>query len=153
MLDVIDTEIWIGLFVLTGILYIARYIQRKNDTRTVYRVSAESLERSKKVMMSVLPLIEDTDGNSIIDIRHLAYPKENVKSAAKILAYYYWKKKQPAELSRVKNAYLSLGRFQDPSRSMDEQARLMTREGRLNEKEFKQYMSHSPFNVKKAKGK
>lgn len=150
MLDVLDTKVWIGIFALTALLYFIRFLQSR-DKRTVYRVSPESLKRSKTVIMSVLPYIENDDDNTLIDERKLAYPKENVKSAAKILAYYYWTKKQPTELSRVKNAYISLCRFQNPEASLDEQARDMATERKSNTREFTAYLSHSPFNVKKAK--
>jgi hypothetical protein len=153
MLEILDTEIWLGIFILTAILYLARYLQNRNNKRTVYRVSSDSLERSKKVIMSVLPLIEDTNGKSTIDARQLTYPKENIKSAAKILAYYYWTKKQPGELNRVKDAYISLCRFQNAEASMDDQAREMGRERKINTREFEQYMTHSPFNAKKRKNK
>lgn len=152
MLDVIDYDIWIGIFILTGILYLINHL-RNRDKRTVYRISPDSLERSKKVIMSALPIIEDEKESRIIDQRKLAYPKENIKSAAKILAYYYWTKKQPEELSRVQNAYIELSRFQNTMMSSDEQAREMMREKKANEREFTDYLNRSPFSVAKKKSK
>ncbi|QGY40057.1 hypothetical protein GM415_07925 [Pseudodesulfovibrio cashew] len=151
MFEILDTEVWLGIFILTGILYFIRYMQNRNRKRTVYRVSADSLQRSKQVLVAYLPLIEGGDTKSVIDKRRLPFPKEHVKSAAKILAYYYWKKKQPEELARVKNAYISLCRFQNSDMDLEDQAGEMTREHKLNSREFDQYMSHSPFNVKKKK--
>lgn len=153
MFEILDTEIWIGLFALTAVLYFIRYLQRNNNKRTVYRVSNDSLQRSREVMMTVLPLVEEGDTKAIIDKRRLPYPKKNVKSAAKILAYYYWKKKQPDEFARVKNAYISLARFQEKDTELEEQARFMAREKKSNTHEFEFYMTQSPFNVKKVRKK
>lgn len=148
MLDAIDYDIWIGIFILTAALYLVNHL-RNRDKRTVYRISPESLQRSKKVMMSVLPIIEDPEEDSIIDQRKLAYPKENIKSAAKILAYYYWTKKQPEELSRVQNAFIALSRFQNSMQGSEDQTREMMREKKANTREFEDYLSRSPFSVRK----
>jgi len=148
MFDAIDYDIWIGIFFLTGALYLINHM-RNRDKRTVYRISPDSLQRSKKVMMSVLPILEDPEEDSIIDQRKLAYPKDNIKSAAKILAYYYWTKKQPEELSRVQNAFISLSRFQNSMMNSEDQSREMMREKKSNTREFEDYLSRSPFSVRK----
>lgn len=150
MFDFLDKEIWIGLLILTAMLYLARFLQSRNK-RTVYRISPESLKRSREVMLKILPLVEDEDNQPIIDNRQLPYPKDNVKSAAKILAYYYWKKNQQTELQRVKNAFISLSRFQDSDMEHEEREREQTREQEILTREFECYLTHSPFNGGKGK--
>lgn len=151
MIDELDTEVWIGIFALTAVLYLFKYIQGRGNKQTVYRVSPKSLEKSKTVMMSVLPLVEDDDEESIIDKRRLRYSKEDVKSAAKILTYYYWKQKQPEELARVENGFIALCRFQDTNDGMEEQVRKMGRERASNTRELQHYLSCAPFNAKRGK--
>lgn len=149
MFDILDKEIWIGLLALTALLYSLKFIQGRSK-KTVYRISPESLERSKQVLLKVLPMVETDDQQSLIDDRRLPCSKENVKSAAKILAYYYWKKDQHTELMRVKNVFISLSRFQDMDIDMEAQARRLNKEKKRLTREFEHFMAHSPFNAGKA---
>lgn len=149
MSDVLDFEIWAGILTLTAILYLIKYLQSRKK-QVVYRISPDSLDRAKKVMLAVLPLVEDEDNASLLDERRLPYSKEQVKNAAKILAYYYWKKNKPAELSRIKNVFISLARFQNTDLDMEAQARVMSREQVRLTREFELYMTHSPLKTGRA---
>jgi len=150
MFDMLDTEIWAGMIALTAILYLIKFFQGRCK-RTVYRISPESLDRSKQVLLKVLPLVEaNEDEASLLDDRRLPYTKENIKSAAKILAYYYWKKDQHTELMRVKNVYVALSRFQDTDLGLEDQARRLSKERKRLLREFEHYMAHSPFSAGKA---
>lgn len=148
MFDILDMEIWVGILALTAVLYFIKFLQSQNK-RTVYRISPASLKRSKEVMLKVLPLIED-DEVTLLDERRLPYPKDNIKSAAKILAYFYWKKDQQTELMRVKHAYISLARFQNTDMELETQAQKLAKEQKRLTREFECYIAHSPFNDGKA---
>lgn len=143
----IDTDIWIGLFLLTAVLYLLKWFQCRNKNK-VYRISADSLQRSKDVMLKVLPLVED-DSDHTLDASYLPYDKESVKSASKILAYYYWKKNQHTELNRVKNCFISLCRFQNRDLDQYAQERMQEREKVRLTREFECYITHSPFKASK----
>lgn len=151
-MDVLDMELWIGLIVLTCLLYILKWLVSRKRTVRVYRVSPESLKRSKEVMMGVLPLVED-NGEHPLDLARLPYPKRDIKSAAKILAYYFYTKKQHDELTRVKHAFVAISRFQEAAVDAETQEKRMHREQRQLERELQFYMTHSPFNVKKVRKK
>ncbi|QJB58360.1 hypothetical protein HFN16_03910 [Pseudodesulfovibrio sp. zrk46] len=143
----LDMEIWIGLIALTALLYLIKFIQGRSK-RTVYRISSESLQRSKQVMLKVLPLVENVETDSeLLDDRRLPFPKDNIKSAAKILAYYYWKQDQQTELARVKNVFISLSRFQDVDLGLEDQARRLSSEKKRLTREFEYYITHSPFST------
>jgi len=144
----IDMEIWVGLLALTVILYGLRFIQCRSK-RKVYRVSAQSLQRSKDVMLAVLPLVEDGRDEPLDETR-LPYPKENVKSAAKILAYYFFKEEQLAELERVKNCYVALSRFQNRDLAPETRERRVERDKERLTRELHCFMTHSPFRSGKA---
>ncbi len=139
----LDTEIWVGLLSLTAILYLIKWMQSHKKSK-VYRISPDSLRRSKEVLLRVLPLVEDGE-NETLDSTRLPYAKESVKSAAKILAYYYWKQNQHQELMRVKNCFISLSRFQNKDLDPDSQERLYTKEKQRLTREFNCYITHSPF--------
>lgn len=143
MSEAIDWEIWAGLLALTAILYLLKWVQSRRKTK-VYRVSADSLKRSQQVLLLVLPLVEDGD-DSLIDESRLPYPKENVKSAAKILAYYYWKENRLEELSRVKNCFIALSRFQRDDLDEDLRQKQAEREEAKLVREYECYLTHSPF--------
>lgn len=143
MTDILDMEIWIGLIGLTCILYLIKFLQGRNKTK-VYRVSPESLQRSKQVIMHVLPLVEEGDARQIIDAKMLHYSKEQVKSAAKILAYYYWKNSKLEELGRVKNCFISLSRFQPESLAEEARQRQAQKEYKRLAREYECYITHSP---------
>jgi hypothetical protein len=142
-----DMEIWIGLFALTAILYAAKWWQG-NRKVTVYRISPQSLQRSKDVMLQVLPLVED-DKDSPLDLKRLPYSKESIKSAAKILAYYYWKENCHEELSRVKRCFISLSRFQNADLDPEARKRLQGGEKKRLTRELDYYLTHYPFKATK----
>lgn len=142
-----DMEIWIGLFALTAILYAAKWWQGSRKV-TVYRISPESLERSKEVILRVLPLVED-EKDSVLDAKRLPYSKDNIKSAAKILAYYYWKENCAEELTRVKHCFISLARFQNTELEPDARSRLQTNEKKRLTRELDYYLTHYPFKATK----
>lgn len=149
MTDILDWEIWAGLLLLTALLYTMKWIQSRRK-RTVYRISSESLKRSQQVIMHTLPIVENTPG--LIDDTRLPYPKDNIKSAAKILSYYYWKEHRMEELGRVKNCFISLARFQ--TEEMDDEIRekrAKQEEVKLT-REFECYITHSPFKTGVRKG-
>ncbi|XXJ21245.1 hypothetical protein ACR42D_17250 [Desulfovibrio caledoniensis] len=144
----LDTNIWLGVIVLTILLYTFKWWFGRRRKVKVYRVSPESLKRAKEVVVVVLALVED--GESFpLDERRLLYPKEDVKSAAKIMAYYFWKKRRHDELSRVKNCFVSLARFQDTGLDLEAQERRAARERARLERELNYYMTHSPFNARR----
>ena len=147
-MDVLDKELWLGLVTLTCLLYMLKWFMGRKRTVRIYRVSPESLRRSKNIMVKVLPLIED-DGDHPLDISRLPCSKEDIKSAAKILAYYFYIKKQQTELARVKRTFTAISRFQDSAMDPETQEKRMLREHRQLERELQFYMTHSPFNVKK----
>lgn len=148
MFDILDKEIWIGLFTLTAVLYLIKFLQSRTKKK-VYRISPESLNRSKQVLLTILPLVED-DRQSPLDDERLPYPKDSIKNAAKILAYYYWKQDQSTELMRVKNAYISLSRFQNRDLEPEMRLKRLEREKKRLTREFESYIAHSPFNSGKA---
>lgn len=144
----LDMNIWLGVIVLTVILYFIRWWHTSKRKVRVYRVSPESLKRAKEVLLGVLPLVED--GESFpLDRARLLHSKEDVKSAAKILAYYFWRRKQHDELARVKQCFVSLSRFQDGAADLEAQERQASRERAQLERELSYYMTHSPFNAKR----
>ena len=143
----LDTEIWVGLFVLTAVLYGIKWWQGTRKVK-VYRISPQSLERSKEVMLKVLPLVED-EKQSPLDLNRLPYSKESVKSAAKILAYYYWKENRPEELSRVKNCFISLARFQAKLEDEEHRMRKAAVEKKRLQRELDYYLTHYPFKARK----
>ena len=143
----LDMNIWLGVIVLTVLLYGFKWWMGTRRRVKVYRVSPESLKRSKEVVVSILPLVEDGE-NYPLDERRLHYSKEDVKSALKIMAYYFWKKRQHDELTRVKNCFVALSRFQDANLDLEAQERQAGRERARLERELNYYMTHSPFNAK-----
>lgn len=144
-MELFDSELWAGLFALTVILYILRWVQTRSKKK-VYRISPESLERSRAVMLKVLPLVED-DGvgeegsGEFIDIHVLPFPKDNIKSAAKILAYYYYKENRHEDLMRVKRCFLALSRFQSAEVDSDARERMRDREMKKLTREFECYLT------------
>lgn len=148
MLEIIDVEIWGGLLALTAIMYLIRFWQSRNRKK-IYRISAESLNRSKEVMLRVLPLVED-DSEKPLNEDRLPYPKESIKSAAKILAYYYWKEQRNEELARVKHCFIALSRFQDQELESDLREKRLLRDKKKLTQEFETYLTHSPHRNGKA---
>lgn len=144
-----DMEIWIGMVALTAILYVAKWWQG-NRKITVYRISPQSLERSKEVLLRVLPLVED-DNDSLLDASRLPYTKDSIKSAAKILAYYYWKENRSEELCRVKHCFIALSRFQNRDLDTDARQRLLKSEMKRLTQEMDYYLTHYPFKATKRK--
>lgn len=142
-----DTEVWVGLFALTALLYMVKWWQGTRKVK-VYRISPQSLERSKEVMLKVLPLVED-EKESVLDAVRLPYPKDTVKSAAKILAYYYWKENRPEELGRVKRCFVSLARFQPRGEDEELTDRRALREKKRLVRELDYYLTHYPFKARK----
>ncbi|OIQ49492.1 hypothetical protein BerOc1_01417 [Pseudodesulfovibrio hydrargyri] len=145
----LDTNIWMGVIVLTILLYTFKWWLGRIRKVKVYRVSPESLKRAKEVVVRVLSLVEDGE-TFPLDERRLAYPKEDVKSAAKIMAYYFWKKRRQDELSRVKNCFVSLARFQDIGLDLEAQERRASRERVQLERELNYYMTHAPFSARRS---
>ena len=143
-----DSQLWTGLILLTILLYALKWWHDTARRIKVYRVSPESLKRSQQVMVAVLPLIEDGHDNPI-DRSRLRYTTEDVKSAAKIMAYYFWLKRQHDELTRVKNCFVGIARFQDRELEEDARERQAERERKQLERELDYYMTHSPFNARK----
>lgn len=143
MIDIIDNTFWLALLGVTGLLYAINWFvdQRKH---TIYRISEESLTTSKKVMLKVLPLVED--GSDVpLDIAQLPFDKENVKSAAKILAYMYLKGRQGDDFNRVRDCFIALSRFQDLEQAPEKVEKRMKRERKKFRKDFDGYIKRSPF--------
>lgn len=106
-----DNDLWIPLFALLGVAIIIK-LAWKPRKRRILRISPESVEASRKVVIEVLPLVEG-DADHPMDERMLPYPKDKIKSALKIVIYQLAHNRQKKELERVKNCYLGLARFQD----------------------------------------
>lgn len=142
MIDFIDNTFWLYMVGGTAVLYGVNWMigQKKH---TVYRISNDSLSKSKQVMIRVLNLVEDGKKDPI-DRRSLPFKEEHVKSAAKILAYYYLKKRLPEDYHRVKQGYISLSRFQESSLSPERQEAQMKRDARKLANEFNIYIKRSP---------
>lgn len=146
MLDIIPGDLWVGLAVLTLLLYTIKWIQGRKKN-TIYRISPESLKRSKRVMLGVLPLLEN-NAQGVLDEERLPYPKENIKSAAKILAYFYWKENRQEELMRVKNCFIGLARFQNPDLELETREKRLARDRKKLTREFECYITHSSRNTR-----
>lgn len=136
-----DTDFWLGLIALTCALYLLKWFQGRRKV-TVYRVSPASLRRSKDVMLRVLPLVED-GRDCPLDETSLPCDKTTIKSAAKILAYHFWKEKQHEELARTKLCFVSLARFQNRDLDAEARERLLARERERLVREFDCYLTHS----------
>ncbi|WP_319541765.1 hypothetical protein [uncultured Pseudodesulfovibrio sp.] len=143
-----DTEMWVGILVLTFLLYALKWFVNRKRTIKVYRISPKSLQRSKEVLMTVLPLVED-ENDFPLDRSKVPYSKEDIKSAAKILAYYFWRNKRHDELQRIKNCFISISRLQDASQDLETQEHSAARERKQLKRELDYYMTHSPFNARK----
>lgn len=141
-----DIDLWVGILILTILLYGLKWLITKQRRVKVYRISPQSLKRSKTVIMAVLPLVED-ESNLPLDETRLPYSKDDIKSAAKIMAYYFWRKKRYAELTRIKNCFVAISRFQNNNLDLESQERRASRERKQLGRELDHYMTHSPFNV------
>ncbi|WP_238528160.1 hypothetical protein [Pseudodesulfovibrio mercurii] len=142
-------NIWLGVIVLTILLYGLKWWHGRGRKVKVYRVSPESLKRAKEVVVPVLALVED--GESFpLDEQRLVHSKEDVKSAAKIMAYYFWKKRRQEELARIKHCFVALSRFQDASLDLEAQERRSARERARLEREINFYLTHSPFSARRS---
>lgn len=146
----LDMNIWLGVIVLTILLYGIKWWHGRSRKVKVYRISPESLKRAKEVVVSVLSVVED-DENFPLDEKRLPYAKEDVKSAAKIMAYYFWRKRRQEELTRIKQCFVALSRFQDASLDLEAQERRAARERVRLQRELDFYMTHSPFTARRVK--
>jgi len=148
----LNTELWIAIIGATALLYVIKWFLDKKRKVKVYRISPKSLQRSKDVMMAVLPLVED-GGKYPLDSARLPYPRKDIKSAAKILIYYFWREKQYEELERIKGCYVAISRFQDQMSDTDSQERRAIRDKKILQRELDLYLTHEPFVVGKEKQK
>ncbi len=106
-------DLWVGVFAVLGLLLLVRaVVGRLKRKRKVLRISPEAIEASRKILVKYLPLVEDRKKN-LKDIEDLPCNKNKLKSALKVMAYCFTRQKQYQELTRVKEAYVSLHRFQD----------------------------------------
>ncbi|WP_285906676.1 hypothetical protein [Pseudodesulfovibrio pelocollis] len=121
-----DTDTWLLLGAGTAALLMVKWFVGSRKV-TVYRISPGSLNRSKNVMLRVLPLVED-GAEHPLDETCLPCDKTTVKSAAKILAYHFWKEKQHEELDRIKQCFIALSRFQNRDLDPEARERLQSRE-------------------------
>jgi hypothetical protein len=136
-----DMSLWVGLATVTAALYMLKWLQGRRKV-TVYRISPASLKRSKDVMVRVLPLVED-GRDEPLDETCLPCDKATIKSAAKILAYHFWKVDQHEELARTKHCFVSLSRFQDRDLDPEARERRATRERERLVREFDCYLAHT----------
>ncbi len=144
MIDMIDNMFWLYLLGATGILYALNWLVSTRRARKVYRISEDSLKVSKQVMLKVLPLVEE-EGEDSLDIATLSISKDSVKSAAKILAYFYLKGEKQDDYIRVRNCFIALSRFQNQELKPKSIKRCMAREKRRLTREFNGYIARSPF--------
>lgn len=110
---------------------------------TVYRISNDSLAKSKQVMIRILKLVEDGK-KTPLDERSLPFEREQIKSAGKILAYYYLKQRLHEDYKRVKEGFIALSRFQDVSQEPSRLEALMKRDEKKLTQEFNLYIRRSP---------
>ncbi len=143
MLDMIDNMFWLYLLGGTGLLYALNYFVGRSKKRTVYRISKDSLAKSKQVMIRLLNMVEDGQ-TSPLDKNALPFETEQIKSAAKILAYFYLKQRLPEDYRRVKDGFIALSRFQDPEATEPKQESQMKRDAKKLRREFELYIRRSP---------
>lgn len=143
MFDFSDKDVWLALIGLTILLYGIKWLLNSKRQK-IYRVSPDVLRQAKEVVLKVLPLVEDGQESPLSEYG-LPYSRENVKSAVKILAYYFWRENLKEELERMKNCYISLSRFQNPDLEDNLTAKLVAREKERLTNEFEDYTTHSPF--------
>jgi len=134
-----DTLVLLGAG--TGALFMLKWLMGRRKVK-VYRISPGSLKRSKDVMLRVLPLVEDGAGHPLDDTV-LPCDKTTIKSAAKILAYHFWKERQHEELDRVKQCFVSLSRFQNRDLDPEARERLQDRERTRLVREFDCFIAHA----------
>jgi len=138
----IETELWVGMFALAAFVYVLKAIQSKKQVK-VYRITPKSLRASKRVMLDVFPLVEDGQACPLDD-SCLPYSKDNIKNAAKILAYYFWKENQHKELVRVKHCFIALSRFQNANLTPETREKRTRKEKTRLTHEFNCYITHTP---------
>ncbi|MBI9078549.1 MAG: hypothetical protein JEY79_02255 [Pseudodesulfovibrio sp.] len=137
-----DTTLWIAMLSLAAIVYLLKAFQNNKPIK-VYRITPKSLQTSKRIMLEVLPLVEDGQTNPLDDAC-LPYSKDNIKSAAKILAYYFWKENQHKELVRIKHCFISLSRFQDAALTLESREKRTSKERTRLTREFNCYITRTP---------
>lgn len=143
MLDMIDNVFWLYLLGGTGILYAVNWFVSRRSKRTVYRISNDSLAKSKQVMIRLLNIVED-EKTTPLDERSLPFEREQIKSAAKILAYFYLKQRLPEDYRRVKAGFIALSRFQNMEHAELRQEAQMKKEAKQLKREFEIYIRRSP---------
>ncbi|WP_018124494.1 hypothetical protein [Desulfovibrio oxyclinae] len=136
-----DETIWIPAFALLGVLLIIRAAWKPVKGKR-YVISEESLKASHKVAMEVLPLLESVQ--DVRDTGELPYPKDKLKSALKILAYQFARNNQHEELTRIKNAFVQLSRFQNLERAGDRADSLHQKENGELEAEINRHLLTVP---------
>lgn len=142
MLDMIDNVFWLYLLGGTAALYVLNWLVGRRK-HTVYRISNDSLAKSKQVMIRLLNLVED-EKKDPLDEQTLPFEKEQIKSAAKILAYFYLKQRLPQDYQRVKKGFIALSRFQNTELDTAKQESNMKRDAKKLEREFNMYIRRSP---------
>lgn len=146
MYDIIEENmLWFFILAGTALLYGLNYfvsLSRKK-TQTVYRISNESLAKSKQVMIRLLKLVEDGQ-NTVLDERSLPFQKDDIKSAGKILGFFYLRQRLPEDYQRVKEGFIALSRFQDIELPPNKLEALMKRDAAKLKLEFEAYIRRSP---------
>lgn len=134
-------DLWIGLFALMGALLLARAIVSKvKGKRKVLRVSPETIEASKGIVVKYLPLVED-NSKGLRDILDLPCEKRQVKNALKVMAYCFTRQRQHKELTRVRDAFVALHRFQDGNLKDERIISAAKKERRRLTQEIKDYLA------------
>ena len=132
-------ELWIALFVAMGALVVLRAVWGKKRVK-IQRMNESTLKTARKLVVPVLKLVEDGH-DSLLDSNYLPSSKANVKNAAKVLAYYYWKTKQPVELKRITAGFVGISRFQDKAINDETREKVRKREQERFQQEIDQYMA------------
>ncbi|WP_147822293.1 hypothetical protein [Salidesulfovibrio onnuriiensis] len=108
-----DFDMWVALGGLLGVLLVVRAIVGKLQKKhKVLRVSERTIEASRGIAVRYLPMVEDNK-DSLIDIMELPCDKQQIKSALKVMAYCFTRKRKHQDLARIKSAFVALHRFQD----------------------------------------
>lgn len=133
-------DIWFILFALMGLLMIFVTIMKRGKKQKILRVSPRSIDASRGITVRYLPLVED-DQDTLLNEHSLPCNKEQIKSALKVMAYCFSRKRKHQDLARIKRAYISLHRFQEGDLMDEEVIAAAQREKKYLVRDIEDYLS------------
>lgn len=111
----IPAEVWIGLAVLFGGVWVAlRVVETRRRARRV-NVSAETVPAAHRLVGTYEALL-DRSVDGLLDPATLPASKDDVARALKILMVYHAAHGDQRKAHAYKKNYLALARFQEPGR-------------------------------------